>query len=758
MLRKVQHVFFLLSVVLLPLAEWRIIGAPINHRTLTIDLNGFMSASLFDLAFFIFSLAMLPTVVRAIKGGGLFSWHLTYWAFGFGLIAITYATQEPSLPFLTPSQVNVIDVRSLVVHFAVAVAVTVYIANVEILRVVRFSNGFYLAATAVFAILSAVAFSESTYFFFHYPFVIPTQISFPFPGQNVAASFATISLLGLLGTAIVVQHSVILVVGIPMLILAAALTGSRLNMLVMVVTAAVFCAAYATYVRRQIQITTAFAPPVWHKSFLYIVAGAVGAVAVLAVNFDWQPIRRALHIFSNISPDLLIGGPEGSSRRDIWSDALKTGSSTAGAAVNVSSAVQSRRFGIGLVALNSGCKTESPLIHSLVPDTLYYVRLTMRRDAGPSATLEVFSDSQYKQLLGRQSAPLSAAALPHLYLFLSNSGKHYKNFEGELNDFSIVANDAIRDETKIEAGSANLYENLFNGGAAPALDLTSRGIRIRAKAKKLRGYVNLPNAVPADAMRTVLTYQARLTTVSFTKPIDPPVLFYVGFHDTAGEGVAWDSIRNAVLVQVLRESSGSLSEDAYHEQEDRYRFLARHVDRKHANLTHAEFSQKVNEEIHCGDGKKQDIAGLWKRRVPPSDIAITKEEGFGARIIADKPVIGQISVATSSTSDTIHRLKERGSTHNVYLDWYYYVGPGSLAMFVLFVSSLLAAFAAFTWKRRCSVYFPFYLAVMLQLVTIFGLMYAQPYLWIKYFWFLMGIASGLMVARVNHDLDDRLVR
>lgn len=96
-----------------------------------------------------------------------------------------------------------------------------------------------------------------------------------------------------------------------------------------------------------------------------------------------------------------------------------------------------------------------------------------------------------------------------------------------------------------------------------------------------------------------------------------------------------------------------------------------------------------------------------------------------------------------------------GSTHNVYLDWYYYVGPGPLAVFVLFVASLLTAFAVFTWKHPCSAYFNFYLAVLLQLVVIFGLMYAQPNIWIKYFWFVMGIASGLMVNRTNGGADSR---
>src|ERR1051326_7267534 len=101
MLRKIQLTLFLMSVILLPLAEWRIIGLPINHRPLKIDLDGFLSASLFDIMFFAFSLSMLPPIARAIREKKLFSWNLTYWIFGFALIAIVYVTLRPHLPFLT---------------------------------------------------------------------------------------------------------------------------------------------------------------------------------------------------------------------------------------------------------------------------------------------------------------------------------------------------------------------------------------------------------------------------------------------------------------------------------------------------------------------------------------------------------------------------------------------------------------------------------------------------------------------------------
>ena len=757
MLRKIQLTLFLMSVALLPLGEWRIIGLPINHRPLIIDLDGFLSVSLFDLTFFVFSLSMLPTIAQAFREKRLFSWYLTYWVFGFALIAIVYATLKPHLPFLTPSQVNVIDVRNLIINCAVAAIMTVYVANVEIPRTIRFSHGFYLVSIAVFVVLSALAFSTFMYFQTHYPFVIPTQISFPFQSQNVAAPFAAICLLGLLGTAITLQQGAALVVGIPVLILAAALTGSRSNMLCMAVTAAAFCAAYALHGRR---LTAVSAAPSWHRNFTFIAAGMVGAVAVLAINIDWQPIRRALSIFDDISakPAALLIGERGSPRRELWSTIVGEGSPTAGARVDASDAVENREFGMGLVTVSGGCKTEGPLILNLVPGMPYFVRLTLRRDARPAATLEVFSDPHHKHLVGRQNAPLPAAALPHLYLLVSDSGsRRYKHFEGELDGFSIAANGAIGGEMQIETGSADLYEDPYNGGATPLLERASGRIGMRAKVKQLRAYVNRPNTVPASATRVVLTYQVSLSTVYFTLPIDPPVLFYTGFHDTeAGAGdAAWKSIRNGVLIQHARAEARSPSEDAYHDQDDRYKYLDRRAHEQYAGLTHDEFVKKIDEEIKCGEGQAQKIANLWKKPISPEMMGKTPEESFGARITSDKPVKDQISVLADSAWSTVDHLNDGGSTHNVYLDWYYYVGPGPLAVFVLFVASLLTAFAVFTWKHRCSPYFNFYLAVLLQLVVIFAMMYAQPNIWVKYFWFVMGIASGLMVNRTNRGADSR---
>jgi hypothetical protein len=67
------------------------------------------------------------------------------------------------------------------------------------------------------------------------------------------------------------------------------------------------------------------------------------------------------------------------------------------------------------------------------------------------------------------------------------------------------------------------------------------------------------------------------------------------------------------------------------------------------------------------------------------------------------------------------------------------------------VCIFLCALAVYVWKHRFSGYFPFYLATALQVVVIFGLMYAQPYIWIKYYWVVFGVASGLMINRSHED-------
>jgi hypothetical protein len=141
------------------------------------------------------------------------------------------------------------------------------------------------------------------------------------------------------------------------------------------------------------------------------------------------------------------------------------------------------------------------------------------------------------------------------------------------------------------------------------------------------------------------------------------------------------------------------------------------------------------------------IDHLWRASLTQEMVVMAQGDLFGARVRADTP--GAISVMTdlSSSWSSEQHLKYRGSTHNVYLDWYYYVGLGPLLVFVSVILCFLGALCIHLWRNRAAPHLPFLLATTLQVVVLFGLMYAQPNIWIKYFWFVFGIASGLMINR-----------
>ena len=104
-----------------------------------------------------------------------------------------------------------------------------------------------------------------------------------------------------------------------------------------------------------------------------------------------------------------------------------------------------------------------------------------------------------------------------------------------------------------------------------------------------------------------------------------------------------------------------------------------------------------------------------------------------------------LSLVADTTWSPERHLRERGSTHNVYLDWYFYEGKAALLLFLLFAGLLVAISFAAAWRVRDSRWAPFAWAVHLQVIVILGFMYAQPYIWLKYYWVVFGLASALAI-------------
>jgi hypothetical protein len=156
--------------------------------------------------------------------------------------------------------------------------------------------------------------------------------------------------------------------------------------------------------------------------------------------------------------------------------------------------------------------------------------------------------------------------------------------------------------------------------------------------------------------------------------------------------------------------------------------------------------------FQCPESGYVSVRDLWKASLAGD--TIDKAVQSATRIGSSKNVENAtrkdnnptyLSVGSQELWNPETQLAHRGSFLNVYLDWYVYVGPWALALFLLFIFSLIGTFGWFLWTNRTSEHSRFYLATSLQLVAIALVMYAQPYLFIKYFWVVFGIAAGMMI-------------
>jgi len=142
-----------------------------------------------------------------------------------------------------------------------------------------------------------------------------------------------------------------------------------------------------------------------------------------------------------------------------------------------------------------------------------------------------------------------------------------------------------------------------------------------------------------------------------------------------------------------------------------------------------------------GGQRKASIERLWEPALTIEDIRQARRYRTGARVVDEI----SISVGPDDLWSPGAHLVKRGSTHNVYLDWYVYVGKIPFAFFALFILLLTQAFSVFLWKRRDSVHACFYLSIWLQIIVIVAAMYAHPGIWVKYIWFMFGIATAVMI-------------
>jgi hypothetical protein len=636
----------------------------------------------------------------------------------------------------------VIDARSFIIHFSVAVGVTIFLSYISVEKMIKGSYLFYSGMMLFFAILSLLALSESHVFYFYYPFNTPSTISFPFPSQNMAP-FISICVVGIIGGAEIYKNKVAIMLTIPIGVMAAALTGSRSNMAVLLMALAGYAGMYAFgWVRGRES---------WkrHKGMgiLGPVVGIVVAVGGLALTYDWHPVRRSLSIFGVIARDpvgLLLGGTEGSPRREMWRGALfgerlKQGES------------KDEKYKMHILLVKNGHIERARAITNLRVGQRYYVRLGVGRPAGGSGVslLEVFSGPNHDRPVGRSALGVGSMPLKNLFLFVSDTGRKrgLVTMRGSLDNYRVHARNM--DEwgfTFSNDEGLSWYEEWYEekyGDSKGVIRSDHGRLEWIAYEQAVRAYVNKPDLLDGTEASYTLEYEVLVSHLErVVSPMTGPARFYIGFHDgnPASPDRPWAEVSNALFVAHER----MLSE--YEEQillQQRVLRFMRMTDQVTFTGGLAELIRGRKED---GDGKDRQatvrVEMLWEPALTKDDIEQAKRYQFGAWIHDE----GSISVEPDESWSSEAYLEKRGSTHNVYLDWYYYVGKIPFALFLTFIALLLQAFSVFSWRHRKSKWAPFYLATWFQTVIIVLAMYAHPGVWVKYIWFLFGVAGGIMLS------------
>jgi len=692
-----------------------------------IDLTGYRSASLFDFAYFVFMILLIPSSWSFIREKTFSNYYLLFWAPAVILIPVLYVYLRPSMPYLTPSYSNVIDTRYFIIHFSVTVGVTIFLTRVDMENIIKGSYVFYSIIMVCFLILSVLALKEFSFFYFHYPFLKPFAISFPFPSQNVAAPFITVCLLGFLGTVIRSSKLPMIVLALPVGFLAAALTGSRSNMVLLIFS-------IATYLLLYFGISVAGRRNE-NAGLLVGVAWAVGAVAItcgiLTIHYDWRPVRRAFSIFELrwVSVGSLSSGGPSSPRKQMWTEVLSQKEEE-----DEETGSKRETYKMYMLSVEDGEVSRSREIVGLNTGETYYVRLNIEvlSDGSQQGTLGIFANGDRQHPIGITKEHLSGGLKRDLFVFVSDTG----------NDRGLVTIDAWLDNYKIKGGNDEIrlsfsdeegldwYEEWYREkfGDAHGVIRSNKGrLELVAYEQAIRAYVEKQGILDLPIRKYSLEYEVVVDKLEPVIPMEGPARFYVGFHGGRGDDLSkdWNEISNAILIAHERMMT-----------DYEYRVL---LDKRWLGLTGPISTRKLphrlpvtekgvaNEEQHeLHRNSAVKIQHLWQ-----SDIR-------GAQFSREGGIKGW---------SLKRHLAKRGSMHNVYFDWYYYVGILPFVLFLLFKIFLIAAFTTFVWKRRKSPYSWFYVATGLQIIVISGSMYAHPGIWTKYIWFVYGIAGGLMLSQ-----------
>jgi hypothetical protein len=680
-------------------------------------------------------LLCIPAICQGYKKRLFLNWRLFCWGVCFLLAIFLFFQQRPTLPYFTPSSANVIDFRSFIIHFAVAACVAFAVIQIPLSRIIKGAHIFYTLTAVGAGILCYLALSAFPFFRLHYPFNTPASISFPFPSQNMAAMFMSLCFMGSIGIALTKGLKTLLFIAAPIFLFAAALTGSRSNLFICFVLMLFYIVIYNGFYS-YFPIISLIQPASVLLAFLI-------GIFVIVLFSDWQPIARSTSIFWSLwksSGNIFLGGEEGSPRSELISKALNLSGSAVSAGDEKNFPFGPYTFALGLTSLTEGCRNMTNNIPDLKPGRPYHVRLTIthRNSAEYSADLNVFELTDRKQNMGSMAIEFhSPQKLSKVFYFLADTDTSYIDLNASLSGFRTQMGN-VKYSDCLKSRSLFSFQEPFNGGAGNCINFNLSQIEIDADRKTVRGYIG--DSITSIKDPFILDYVVHVKKASLSV-YDPPLVFYVGLAGEM-ENTKEMSIRNGLLIRHELSVNESQMRFAMGRQLEKFIFWCTRKDIEEPSITTI---KSFNEEVRCGHEGPNTISRIGEPMLP-ENINLSKISLREQYKVHDKSnMMHLISVQSDKYWSADQVLAGRGSTHNLYLDWFYYVGPFPFVLFVFFIFSLLGAFAHFTWKLRSSKEFPFVLSVFCQLLILTALMYGHPYLFLKYIWFVFGLATAIMI-------------
>lgn len=729
-MERVKYWLLLSCLLSIPFGNWKIITLPINGKVFGIDPSGLSSVSFFHFFLFSFFVFMFPECIAFVRRGEWKSRFSLHWFIGIALMIVLFAYLKPVWPYLSASQSNYIDARTYLILFCGMVVLTVYFALRPMNVFLHFVKIFNYWLFFVIIISTVLFLMSPAYFYEHYPFT--TTLAFPFRSSNNFAMAVLICLAGMyfhmLNKGQIWTFAFVISLLSTILLITGSRSGTLLGVFVVVglISATLFyyyandkrndVMRFAKSVVLTIAMAGIFLLPAWH------LVSVQRSISLLA-PFLYSPLT------------VLAGDSEDGARKGLWGKALAGSSVGSG----------SKKYRLNFYVVQDGCKKK--LDEHLLLNVGDPYTLTMSID-------HVYQQAKVVVASGSESSSYLVENIPFrvnaFFPFVADSAGEQKYMRGSVRINSLEIDGGERDALRSEVPI--LFEHGYEEDVTETRSMSSQPGKLlfHAQGGAVAAFSKIPLPSSHDAYAVAFTLQVDELDHNF--PIDSRSMFYAGFSDMDEKF----RVGSAFYIEVKREDGEKFS---FENRRQQMREIATFFpDMTLSGGLNTEVVAKLNAKASCSDSKALKLAFL---RVDPIashelDRVLEQTGGHSLALVAaeddqsESPGFraqdGTEAQAQDGTGwDADYHLYHRGSTHNVYIDFYYYVGIVPFIMFALFVITFISLLISKCWMLRRSPHFVMAISIAMQAAIVFAFIYGHPLLWMPLVWGVFALASSLFL-------------